>query len=84
MFVATPTTVKVAVEASQLVRLTGLVTTLGRWLTVIVICAESIQPPGTVVRLTVYVVVTIGDAATGFVVVELKPAAGLHKNVPVD
>jgi hypothetical protein len=50
---------------------------------VIVIFAEATQPPGTVVRVTVYVVVFVGEAATGFEVVELKPAAGVHKKVPV-
>jgi hypothetical protein len=49
-----------------------------------VICADAWQPPGTVVRTTVYVVVFCGEAATGFEVVELKPKAGLHKKVPVD
>ena len=33
---------------------------------------------------TVYVVVVSGEAATGFDVVEFKPAAGDHKKVPPD
>jgi hypothetical protein len=38
------------------------------------------QPPG-VVAVTVYVVVFIGDAATGFEVVELKPVPGVQRKV---
>ena len=75
-----PPTVKVAVLPTQLVRLTGWVVTVGRLLTVINICAEFKQPAPVVV-LTVYKVVFIAAQATGFDVVELKPAAGLHKKV---
>ena len=62
--------------------LIGCVVTTGRWLTVIVMLAWRIQP-APLLWFTVYVVVVIGEAATGFVVVELKPVAGLQRNVPV-
>jgi hypothetical protein len=38
------------------------------------------HPPG-VVAVTVYVVVFIGEAATGFEVVELKPVPGVQRKV---
>jgi hypothetical protein len=59
---------------------TGCTVTVGRLLTVINIDAVLVQPAG-VVTVTLYVVVFIGEAATGLVVVELNPAAGLHKKV---
>lgn len=78
--VPAPAAVKLTVLFSQDTNGAGCAVILGRVLTVIDIDAVPVHPVA-LATFTVYTVLTAGDAATGLVVVLLKPAAGDHTNV---
>ena len=63
---------------AQIVPLAAAAVMLGRALTVTIEVADDVVAHPLMVPVTVYVVVTVGDAVTALPVEALSPVAGVH------